>query len=314
VLDELEAAGEQGRTARELMGVVNLGAGRIDAMLKILDVEGAVGRAGSRWMALPHSTWTYDAERYAQVTALRRAEQQAMAAYGTDGRCLMRVLQEELDDPRPEDCGRCSVCTSPRFAQPPTAELVERAQRHLRSRPLELEVRKMAPDAGGTMRKIPEDARTEPGWALARPGDGGWWPAIERGLQVGQPDDELIVALADVLRRAGMAVAWLTEVPSARLPGFCEDAARRLALELGVPHLDLVDRTEDRPPQREMANAVQQAANVRGAFRITGRPPAGSGVLLDDQRRSGWTLAMVGGQLRRAGAEAIVPVALATLM
>ena len=62
------------------------------------------------------SDWSYDAERYEQVTALRRAEQTAMAAYGTDGRCLMRVLQEELDDPDPRDCGRCSVCTGPRFA------------------------------------------------------------------------------------------------------------------------------------------------------------------------------------------------------
>ena len=62
-----------------------------------------------------------------------------------------------------------------------------------------------------------------------------------------------------------------------------------------------------------MANAVQQAANVRGAFEITTPPPPGTGVLLDDQRISGWTLAMVGGQLRRAGAQAVVPVVLATL-
>ena len=314
VLEELRAAGEQGRSTRELMGVVNLGPGRIEAMLKILDVEGAVRRAGSRWAAVPGSTWAYDAERYAQVTGLRRAEQAAMAAYGTDGRCLMRVLQEELDDPRPEDCGRCSVCTSPRFAEPPPAELVELAQRHLRSRPLELEVRKMAPDAGGTMRKIPEDARTEPGWALARRGDGGWWPAIARGMQAGELDDEVIVALADALRRAGTDVAWLTGVPSVRLPGLCASTAARLASELGVAHVELVARTEDRPPQREMANAVQQAANVRGAFRITAPPPAGTGVLLDDERRSGWTLAMVGGQLRRAGADAVVPVTLATLL
>ncbi|MEA2267091.1 MAG: ATP-dependent helicase RecQ, partial [Solirubrobacteraceae bacterium] len=38
VLGELEAAGAEGRTTRELMSVVNLGMGRIEAMLKILDV------------------------------------------------------------------------------------------------------------------------------------------------------------------------------------------------------------------------------------------------------------------------------------
>ena len=62
-----------------------------------------------------------------------------------------------------------------------------------------------------------------------------------------------------------------------------------------------------------MANAVQQAANVRGAFAVIATPPPGTGVLLDDRRSSGWTLAMVGGQLRRAGAERVVPLALGTL-
>jgi ATP-dependent DNA helicase RecQ len=82
---------------------------------------------------------------------------------------------------------------------------------------------------------------------------------------------------------------------------------------LGVPFVALIERASERPPQREMANAAQQAANVRGAFRVTGRPPGGTGVLLDDRRHSGWTLAMVGGQLRRAGADRVVPVALASL-
>ena len=312
VFEALDSAGDDGLTTRELMRAVNLGAGRIEAMLKILDVEGGVRRAGARWLANADRDWTYDGERYAQVTALRRAEQRAMAAYGTDGRCLMRVLQEELDDPRPEDCGRCSVCTAPRFAQLPGAALVERAQRDLRSRPLELESRKMAPDAAGTMRKIPDDARIEPGWALARIGDGGWWPAIARGLQTGELEDEVVAALADVVRRAGAPVAWVASVPSTRL-GVLTRTAERLARELDVSYVALVERTEQRPSQREMANAVQQTANVRGAFRITGHPPPGTGVLLDDQRLSGWTLAVVGGQLRRAGAEAIVPVALATL-
>ncbi|HEY5318110.1 MAG TPA: RecQ family ATP-dependent DNA helicase [Solirubrobacteraceae bacterium] len=313
VLDELRIAGEQGRSTRELMAVVNLGMGRIEAMLKILDVEGAVRREGRRWQLVPGAHWTYDGERYAQVTALRRAEQAAMAAFGTDGRCLMRVLQEELDDPDPRDCGRCSVCTAPRFAEPPAPALVELAGRHLRSRPIELEVKKMAPDPAGTMRKIPDDVRTEPGWALARFGDGGWWPAIERGLRSGEFEREIVAALADVVRGAGGTVDWVSSVPCARSGEVIARLAERLAEELAVPYVELVARAEARPPQREMANAVQRAANVRGAFAISGRPPPGTGVLLDDRRNSGWTLAMVGGQLRRAGAERVVPLVLGTV-
>jgi ATP-dependent DNA helicase RecQ len=316
VLAELRDAGDGGRTTRELMAVVNLGMGRIDAMLKILDVEGAVRRQGTRWQVVPGTDWSYDAERYAQVTALRRAEQQAMASFGTDGRCLMRALQEELDDPEARDCGRCSVCTAPQFGRPPDPALVELAGRHLRSTPIVLEAKKMAPDAAGTMRKIPEDARTEPGWALARFGDGGWWPAVERGLRTGSFEGEVVLALADIVRRASdtsSPVAWVTTVPSARLGDAIPRLAERLAAALGVAYAELVRRTEDRPPQREMANAVQQAANVRGAFAIIAPPPPGAGVLLDDRRNSGWTLAMAGGQLRRAGAERVVPLALGTL-
>ncbi len=313
VLAELEAAGGEGRTTRELMSVINLGMGRLEAMLKILDVEGAVRRDGTRWHSITGTDWSYDTERYERVTALRRAEQRAMAAFGADGRCLMRTLQEELDDPDAEDCGRCSVCTAPRFAQPPAGALVELAQRHLRARPVELEAKKMAPGADGTMRKIPDDVRTEPGWALARLGDGGWWPAVERGLRDGSFDQDVVAGLADIVRGAGAPVAWVTTVPSVRLGDVVLRLGERLAEELGVAHRELVTRTADRPPQRDMANAVQQAGNVRGAFRITAPPPAGTGVLLDDRRNSGWTLATVGGQLRLAGAQRVVPLALATL-
>ena len=312
VLDELEIAGDDGRTTRELMAVVNLGMGRIEAMLKILDVEGAVTRAGTRWKLVPEAEWEYDAERYAQVTALRRAEQRAMAAFGADGRCLMRVLQEELDDPSPADCGRCSVCAGPRFDAPLDPALVEAAGRHLRSTPIELEVRKMAPDAAGVMRKIPPDVLVEPGWALARFGDGGWWPALERGLESGEFSLDVVEALADLVRRAG-GVDWITSVPSVRLGDILPRLSRRIAEALSVPYVELVARAAERPPQREMANAAQQAANVRGAFRIVATPPPGLGALLDDRRISGWTLAMVGGQLRRAGAERVLPLALATL-
>jgi len=104
----------------------------------------------------------------------------------------------------------------------------------------------------------------------------------------------------------------VTPVPSARAAELLERLAAELGRELGVPALSLLARVADRPPQSQMENAFQQAANVRGAFKVVTRPPAGPGLLLDDRRSSGWTLAMTGGQLRLAGAERVVPVVLAT--
>src|SRR3954452_518328 len=95
VLEHLEAVGGDGAGTQELMAQVNLGKGRIEGLLKVLDVEGAVAREGSRWLARPGNDWTYDAERYGRITELRRREQTAMAAFGSDGRWLMRALQGE---------------------------------------------------------------------------------------------------------------------------------------------------------------------------------------------------------------------------
>jgi ATP-dependent DNA helicase RecQ len=61
-----------------------------------------------------------------------------------------------------------------------------------------------------------------------------------------------------------------------------------------------------------MRNAAQQVANVRGRFRIQGPVPEGACLLVDDRRLSGWTLAMVGGQLRQKGVPAVHPFALTT--
>ena len=90
------------------------------------------------------------------------------------------------------------------------------------------------------------------------------------------------------------------------------DFAQRLAAALGLPFAPVLQRVGERPPQREMANAPQQVANVRGAFAVAGAVQAEPVLLVDDLRFSGWTLAMVAGQLRQKGAGPVFPFALAT--
>ena len=58
-----------------------------------------------------------------------------------------------------------------------------------------------------------------------------------------------------------------------------------------------------------MENSAQQVANVRGQFKVTGRHRAAR-LLVDDVRYSGWTLAMVGAQLRMKGAGPLHPLVL----
>ena len=305
-----------GLTTRELMPAVNLGLGRLEAMLKILDVEGAVRREGSRWVLVPGSDWSYDGERYAQVTALRRERA------GGDGRVRRR---RALPDARAAGGARRPRCPRlrPLLGVHRRRALISRRPTRWSSRPgatcapsrSSSRSRRWRPIPSGAMRKIPDDVRVEPGWALARFGDGGWWPAVERGLT----QRHLRARRRRSAGRRGPAhehggARWITHVPSTRVDEHAERAGRAgRRRSSGSRPLTLLTRREARPPQREMANAAQQVANVRGAFAVTRPPPRSTGVLLDDRRHSGWTLAMVGGQLRRAGAERVIPLALGTL-
>jgi ATP-dependent DNA helicase RecQ len=314
VEDVLEIVGGSGEPVSipALQADVNLGRGRLEAMLKVLDVEGAVRREGSGWVRT-REPWAYDEERYAEVTAMRRAEQAAMFAYGEDGRCLMQALQSELDDPRAEPCGRCAVCAGPRFDAPVDAGLAREAYAIVRSRPIVLTVRRQTPrTADQAGKKIAPELQLEEGRALARAGDGGWDGLVRQGRRDGRFDDELLQACADLLGRwhPTPAPGWVTAVPSRRSGALVPDFAERLAGVLGLPYMTVLERVGDNPPQREMANSAQQVANVRGEFRVRDAVPGGPGLLVDDVRYSGWTLATIGAQLRMKGAGPVHPLVL----
>ena len=96
-----------------------------------------------------------------------------MRAYTRGERCLMQLLQESLDDPSPEPCGRCSVCLG-RLPEPfraaPEAATVAAVTRRLRGEVTVLEPRKMWPGgAFGRRGRIPAGLMAEPGGPWSTP-------------------------------------------------------------------------------------------------------------------------------------------------
>ena len=77
---------------------VDLSRARLEMMLKVLDVDGAVRKVSGGWVATGQP-WRYDAERYATVAAERHREQQAMLSYLRTPGCRMEYLRHQLDDP-----------------------------------------------------------------------------------------------------------------------------------------------------------------------------------------------------------------------
>ena len=295
---------------REFLDEVNVRPGQLDGLLKVLEVEGAVERDGSRWLRAL-TPWTFDHERVSSVTALRRTEQQQMLGYiGTD-QCRMRLLRGYLDDHDPEPCGICDNCTGVSLDRSFDPATVQHAIDFLRKSERRIEPRKQLPDG----KRIAAEHRLEEGRALTRWGDGGWGRLVRSGKQQdGRFDDRLVAAARDLIRdrwQPEPAPEWVAHVPSLRRPELVPDFASRLAQSLGLACKDVVVKVHESEPQKTMQNSQQQYRNVRDAFEIRGEVPSGPVLLVDDMVDSRWTLTVVGLLLLDAGAGPVLPFALA---
>jgi ATP-dependent DNA helicase RecQ len=302
-------------TATEILAHVNVRRSRLDAMLKILEVEGAIARRDRGWIRTLQP-WTYDAARVEAVTATRRAEQAAMEAYATTEGCLMEFLRRQLDDPGAEPCGRCANCLGVPLPPPVDAALAEAARQYLRSRSIVVEPRKQWPFGLDELRgRIPAEAVLQPGRALCVYNDGGWGELVRESKLHGTAfPDELVEASARLIRRVWRpdpTPEWVTAVPSLLHPELVPGFAERLAGALGLPFVLPARKARETAPQKEMENSAQQLLNIRGAFEVAGRVPTGPVLLVDDIRDSGWTLTVLGQRLIEAGSGPVHPFVLA---
>ena len=312
VLERLEGVDGHLSTAAIEAGV-NLRRSRLELLLKQLEVDGAVQRVTGGWQRTMRP-WTYPAERVTAVTAARRAEQEEMRAYAATPGCRSTHLRALLDDPAAaEPCGICDRCAGPRWASVLDPAAVAAAAAFLRKRPLVVEPRKQWPSGVDEVRgRIPARELPAEGRALSRWGDGGWGPVVAKGRSEGALDPALAAAAAELVGEwaPDPAPEWVTCVASRRRPRLVADLAEALAAELGLPFVAAVARVDDGPPQRDAHNSAQQVRNLLGAFAIEGPVMDGPVLLVDDLCDSRWTLTVVAGMLRRAGAGPVLPLVL----
>lgn len=186
---------------------VDLGRGRLETMLKVLDVDGAVRRVSRGWEATGRP-WAYDTERYERVAAERAREQQAMLAYMATSNCRMDYLRRELDDPAAAPCGRCDNCTGTARTTRVSQASEDTARTRLQRPGVTLQPRRMWPagmaelGVAATGRISAEEA-AEPGRSIGRLTDIGWGVKLRQLLADGAPDqavpDNLFNAVLQVL-------------------------------------------------------------------------------------------------------------------
>jgi ATP-dependent DNA helicase RecQ len=308
-----------------LESIVDIRRSRLELLLKVLDVDGAVQRVAGGWTSTGEP-WTYDAERYARVRAAREREQRLMVAYEQGSGCRMAFLQESLDDATAQPCGRCDACAGAWFPTDIPAAALTTAQGRLERAGVEVEPRAQWPSGmerlGVPVRgRISAEQSVEPGRALARLTDLGWGQRLRSLLR--EPDapvpPELVRACVPVLRDwdwVARPVAVAT-VPSRSRPLLVESLARGLA-ELGrLEWLGSLDLVDGGAVGDAGGNSAFRLASVWGRFELSpGQRSAlgrldGPVLLVDDLASSRWTLTVAAQSLRQAGAPAVLPFVLA---
>jgi len=303
---------------------VELNRTRLETMLKVLDVDGAVRRVTGGWVATGQE-WEYDAQRYERVAQVRLDEQQAMREYIAGSGCRLAFLRRQLDDPTAAPCGRCDTCAGA-FVETGVSEAVLAAARAELNRPgVDIEPRVQWPTAlaalGITLSgRIKAEERAEPGRAVARLSDIGWGPRLRSLLAEEAADqplpDEVFGAVIDVLRTWGWdeRPASVVSVPSRRRPVLVESLAGRIAHVGRLPYLGALDRRTAADGGR--TNSAQRVRALHGAFAVPdamGRQLAGIGgpvLLVDDLTDSGWTLTLAARELRISGSGRVLPLVL----
>ncbi|WP_405753975.1 RecQ family ATP-dependent DNA helicase [Streptomyces sp. NBC_01020] len=319
--------------------LVELRRTRLETMLKVLDVDGAVNRVKGGWTTTGQP-WTYDAERYAWVARQRAAEQQAMRDYATTDGCRMEFLRRQLDDEEAAPCGRCDNCAGGRFTAEVSTAALDGARGELSRPGVEVEPRKMWPTGlaavGVDLKgRIAKGEQALPGRALGRLSDIGWGNRLRPMLAPQAPDgpvpdavaDAVVTVLADWARGPG---GWASGEPDApprpvgvvtiashTRPELIESLGHRISDIGRMPLLGRVEYAQSAYERIAPSNSAQRVRALHEAFTV---PPGlaaalasadGPVLLVDDQSASGWTLAVAARLLCRSGAKGVFPLVLA---
>ncbi len=310
---------ERPQSAPALETLVDLNRSRLEMVLKVLDVDGAVRRVKGGWISTGEP-WSYDEERYRALEAARKREQQAMLDYlDTDG-CRMAFLRGQLDDPELQPgqrCGRCDNCTGTRYETAVDEATLAATRERLRRPGVPVAPRKQWPSGLASLGvalsgRINDGAA--PGRAIGRLTDLGWGARLRKLLA--EPDQEV----TDDVVQAAVAVlkAWNWENRPVAVMGL-DSQSHPLLISSTVQRLAQLGRLTDlgtlryAPERRPVtaANSAYRVAALRGAWERPQIDCDGPVLLVDDMTDTGWTLTMAARVLREAGAPEVLPFVLA---
>ncbi len=319
VLDVLDRSPDEPMSVPAIEAQTGVRRGRVELMLKQLAVDGVVDRVEGGWVGTGVE-WSYDREHYDGVVAVRRREADIMRAYVRGERCLMELLQESLDDPAAEPCGRCSVCRGglpEALDGAASAETVATVTALLRGQVHVLEPRKMWPGgAFGSRGRIPAEEAHAPGRTLVFADAPEWRETMAAVFARDAPapadvTDACVRLLAEWRKTWPARPEMVVDLTATGSPLLTASVADHLA---GVGRLDRASLAgPTSPPDLRELSSSDEAAFWRDHLDASGVAAAVEGrvvLLVVDASSSLWPVTVGSAALRRAGASVVLPLLL----
>ncbi|MEK7344124.1 MAG: DEAD/DEAH box helicase [Pseudomonadota bacterium] len=302
-----------GRGLLELEAETGVRRGRLEALLKILAVEGVVHKDGAVWTCTG-VPYVHDTAKWAALAQVRQQEAGIMRQYAHGQGCLMAYLQTALDDPSPAPCGRCSVCTGrlPFPGLTPSPDSLIAAHNFLRGMDVDIEPRKRWPAGVGRKGAI---RGFEAGRAVAFADDPGWVAELQalRAGPTGEVPEALLAGAVATLGR--WAKTWPAR-PVCVVPLPAPDMAANRVLAAHVARKGRLPLHDvfgwHGGPAPDDAASTPVVAHLESAIRLTdvASLPDGPVLLVSTTAQTRWTATVAAALLRDQGVSQVLVLAL----
>lgn len=249
---------------REIASEVNVKSKVLTQILKLLMIEGFIGKDGSEYYRTM-KTYISQKDYYEGVIKDKTREFQELLNYQKEQGCLMAYVTNLLNDPFTRRCGKCSNCMQ-RWTV--TEENVTDAQKShvqqfLANQFILIEPRKKSALTYKNLSFV-----HTPGIALSYYHEELGKEASRGKYQTGVFSEILVQASANKLRKymnklnvSGNIV--IIPIPSNRRPQLVSQFANRLAKHLQLHYADVLGKRENEPEQKTALNSQFQEKNIR---------------------------------------------------
>jgi ATP-dependent DNA helicase RecQ len=298
----------------EIEGASGIRRGRLEALLKILAVEGVLTKNGSKW-ATTGEPYVHDTAKWEALGQARAEEADLMRRFAGGQGCLMEFLQRALDDPDPGPCGKCSVCTGvkPGPGVEPDPKWLHLARDFSRGIDAVIEPRKQWPPKThkGKIVGLLE------GRAVAFADDPAWSESLRRMRQLGFTSipSELLDGAIETLKRWSQVwpdrPTWVMPAPAHGVHAEANRIVAEHVARIGRrPMVEPFDWLGGSTPEDSASGPVVEHLDAAITWRDGVTLPEGPVLLCSATFRTKWTSAVVARLLAERGAGPVMPLAI----